>query len=55
MSLPVVINPLAEEDLQEARSWPYGVFYRIDDDQVTVIAVYHARRNPRGWQDREET
>lgn len=32
--------------------FPYAVIYRIDDDQVTVVAVYHTSRNPRGWQDR---
>lgn len=34
------------------RQFPYGVFYRVDADQIAVIAVYHARRDPRGWQAR---
>lgn len=34
------------------RRFPYGVFYRVDDDQIAVIAVYHSKRDPRGWQDR---
>lgn len=34
------------------RRFPYGVFYRIDPDQIGVIAVYHSRRDPRGWQVR---
>ena len=34
------------------RRFPYGVFYRVDPDQIGVIAVYHSRRNPRGWQTR---
>jgi len=34
------------------RRFPYAVFYRADDDQITVVAIYHARRDPRGWQDR---
>ena len=34
------------------RRFPYAVFYRVDDDQVTVVAVYHTRRDPRGWQGR---
>lgn len=83
MKLPLIINPLAESDLAEARSWyeaqqeglgeefqrcvertldniqrmpelhakvfqqlrralvrrfPYGVFYRVDENQITVIA-----------------
>lgn len=84
MNLPIVINPLAEGDLAEARAWyeaqrqgfgeefllsvqealdniqrtpgiharifqeirrvsvrrfPYGIFYRMDEDQITVVAV----------------
>jgi plasmid stabilization system protein ParE len=34
------------------RQFPYGVFYRIDPDQIAVIAVYHSSRDPRGWQTR---
>jgi plasmid stabilization system protein ParE len=32
--------------------FPYGIYYRIDTRQVTVLAVYHASRDPRGWQSR---
>lgn len=97
MKLPLIVNPEAEADLDEATRWyeaqrtglggelldcvheifdrirraprlhgkvfqelrlalvqrfPYAVIYRIDDDQVTVIAVYHTSRDPRYWQDR---
>jgi plasmid stabilization system protein ParE len=97
MNLPLVINPKAEADLDEAKAWynrqraglgdeflecvdealgqirqwpklspivylgvrrklvrrfPYGIFFRIDDDQITVVAVYHGKRDPRGWQQR---
>jgi toxin ParE1/3/4 len=34
------------------RRFPYGVFYRVDSDQIAVIAVYHGHRDPRGWQAR---
>jgi toxin ParE1/3/4 len=34
------------------RRFPYGVFYRVDPDQIAVIAVYDSRRDPRGWQAR---
>lgn len=42
------------QDLRLAlvRRFPYAVVYRIDDDQITIVAVYHTRRNPRGWQRR---
>jgi plasmid stabilization system protein ParE len=34
------------------RHFPYGVFYRVDSDQIAVLAVYHSSRDPRGWQSR---
>ena len=34
------------------RRFPYGVFYRVDPDQIAVIAIYDCRRDPRGWQER---
>jgi plasmid stabilization system protein ParE len=38
--------------LARVRRFPYLVVFRVDEDQVTVVAIYHARRDPRGWQDR---
>jgi plasmid stabilization system protein ParE len=34
------------------RRFPYGILYRVDSDQIAIIAVYHGRRNPKGWQTR---
>ena len=34
------------------RRFPYGLFYRIVDDQIIVVACMHGRRNPRRWQSR---
>jgi plasmid stabilization system protein ParE len=34
------------------RRFPYGVFYRVEADRIVVLAVYHSRRDPRGWRDR---
>lgn len=34
------------------RRFPYAVFYRVSAEQLTVVAVYHTSRDPRGWQDR---
>ena len=97
MNRPLVVNPLAEDDLAEASAWydgrqvglggdfllcvremfelilrspelhskvfkdlrlakirrfPYAAIYRLDDDQITVVAVYHTHRDPREWQGR---
>ena len=32
--------------------FPYAVFYRVEDDQVVVIAVLHTRRDPSRWKGR---
>jgi plasmid stabilization system protein ParE len=32
--------------------FPYGVFYRVEAGRIVVLAVYHGRRDPRGWQER---
>jgi toxin ParE1/3/4 len=34
------------------RRFPYGVFFCIDSNHIGVIAVYHSRRDPKGWQTR---
>jgi plasmid stabilization system protein ParE len=34
------------------RRFPYCVFYRIDPDQIAILAVYDSRRDPRGWKER---
>jgi toxin ParE1/3/4 len=34
------------------QSFPYSVFYIIQDDAVEVVACMHFRRNPRRWQAR---
>jgi len=34
------------------RRFPYAVFYRVTDERITVVAVYHTSRDPRGWQSR---
>ncbi|MFQ5904023.1 MAG: type II toxin-antitoxin system RelE/ParE family toxin [Candidatus Binatia bacterium] len=44
----IVANP----DRALFRRFPYGLFYRIIDDQIVVVACMHARRNPRTWQSR---
>ena len=34
------------------RRFPYAVFYVEDEERVVVLSVFHAKRNPRQWQDR---
>jgi plasmid stabilization system protein ParE len=32
--------------------FPYGIFYRVQNERIVVIAVYHSGRDPEGWLDR---
>jgi plasmid stabilization system protein ParE len=34
------------------RRFPYAVFYIVEPDQVVVLACFHARRDPKQWQNR---
>ena len=34
------------------RKFLYGVYYTLNDSQIVVIAVVHARKNPKHWQQR---
>jgi plasmid stabilization system protein ParE len=51
--LPLIPRPIYR-DLRRAlvRRFPYAVIYRVTDDRITVVAVYHTSRDPRGWQNR---
>lgn len=34
------------------RRFPYAVYYVVDPEQISVLAVVHTRRHPRRWQSR---
>lgn len=36
------------------RRFPYGVYYILEPDLITVTAVLHARRDPIRWQARAD-
>jgi plasmid stabilization system protein ParE len=48
------VHPKIFQELRRRRAprFPYAIFYRVDDDQITVVAVCHTSRDPRGWQER---
>jgi len=39
-------------DVREAgvQGFPYAVYYRIEPNQITVLAVFHSSRDPSVWQ-----
>ena len=34
------------------RKFLYGIYYTIKDNEIIVLAVIHARRNPEHWRSR---
>jgi toxin ParE1/3/4 len=34
------------------KRFPYGIFFVLEDAQITVIAVLHVKRDPNAWQRR---
>jgi plasmid stabilization system protein ParE len=46
--------PVVRRDARQAlvRRFPYRVIYVIREPWIDVLAVYHVRRDPRGWQQR---
>jgi plasmid stabilization system protein ParE len=50
---PLQFPPLeAEARRALLRRFPYGVFYSVTGNVVTVLAVLHLRRHPATWRDR---
>jgi plasmid stabilization system protein ParE len=42
------------KDIRRAQTdrFPYGVYYRILEEKIVVVAIQHLRRHPRTWQSR---
>lgn len=34
------------------KGFPHGVLYRVDVEQVYILAVFHPRQHPAAWQKR---
>ena len=35
------------------KRFPFGIYYRIEEGTVVVVAVMHGSRRPRNWKSRE--
>jgi plasmid stabilization system protein ParE len=48
------LYPIVHRDTRRAliRRFPFGVFYRIEPDFITVVAVMHGSRDPQRWKQR---
>jgi toxin ParE1/3/4 len=48
-AFPVVHKTVRRALIQR---FPYGVFYVVEEFDIVVLAVFHARRNPGRWKAR---
>ena len=48
------IYPVVHRSTRRAliRRFPFGVYFRIEDEQIIVFAVIHGSRHPRRWRQR---
>ena len=48
------IYPVVHRSTRRAliRRFPFGVYFRIEDEQVIVFAIIHGSRHPRRWRQR---
>jgi len=46
--------PVVHRHTQRAimHRFPFGIYYRIEDELIVVIAVMHGSRHPKHWQKR---
>lgn len=46
---PVITKPVRRCLVER---FPYCVYYRIEQEEIFVLAVQHGRRKPEGWRSR---
>ena len=48
------LYPVVHKELRRMliRRFPYGLFYLVEEEMIVVVAVFHARRDPKQWQPR---
>ena len=46
--------PIIEGELRRrlVRRFPFGILYRIESEEIVIIAVAHLRRKPGYWKER---
>ena len=49
-----LLYPLVHRNTRRAlmARFPFGIYYRIADEEIVVLAVMHGSRHPRRWQTR---
>ncbi len=48
------IYPVVHRSVRRAliRRFPHGIYYLVEKEIIVVLAVFHERRNPKGWKSR---
>jgi len=48
------LYPVVDSEVRRCltRIFPFGVMFRVDPDQIVVMAVMHLHRDPGYWKDR---
>jgi plasmid stabilization system protein ParE len=46
--------PIIKDELRRrlVRRFPFGILYRIDPDEIIIVAIAHLRRKPGYWRGR---
>lgn len=46
--------PVVHRNVRRAliRTFPFGIYYRVEEGFVLIVAVMHASRSPRRWKER---
>lgn len=46
--------PIVHRDTHRAliHRFPFGIYYRIEEESIVVVAIMHGSRHPRRWQKR---
>ena len=44
------VSPVAQRAI--VRRFPYGIVFRIAQEEIAVAAIMHLRRNPTAWRER---
>lgn len=48
-------HPVVHRDTRRflLRRFPYGLYYRVLDAEIVVVACFHAKRDPKTWRSRQ--
>lgn len=46
--------PIVHRNIRRAliHRYPFGVYYRVESNEIVVVAVMHGSRDPRQWKSR---